>query len=74
MANKVDSRHRVVSEAEGIAFANKYGFNYAEVSAKTGYNIYLTFDKAVKTIYEKMDKETLGPGIKRHFSYDENNV
>lgn len=74
IGNKIDSPHRVVTTEEAEQYAQKYGFQYVEVSAKTGANVYNAFKTIIQTIYDNMDKTNLRPGIKRHFSHDENNV
>lgn len=58
-ANKVDSRKRVVEEAEGQLWANSHGFYYFETSAQTGEGIndmFQTLFKAVLTAIENGGK------------------
>lgn len=68
IGNKIDlERKRVVSKEEAIELAKNYNIEYVEMSAKSGKNALNGFKKLVKTIYKKMDKDNLTPGIKRHF-------
>lgn len=58
-ANKVDSRKRVVEEAEGQLWASSHGFYYFETSAQTGDGIndmFITLFKAVLTAVENGGK------------------
>lgn len=63
IGNKSDLRNdRKVQTSEGVAFAKEKGLDYLEVSAKTGNNIYLLFEKLsdvlVKKIKEKEERES----------------
>ena len=72
VGNKIDLKNKkVISKEEAINIANSYGMMYCETSAKTGKNVYESFQKLIKNIYENMDEENLGSGIKKHFSQKE---
>ena len=69
IGNKIDLKSKkVVSKEEAIIVADSFGMIYCETSAKTGENVYASFQKLIKNIYQNIDEENLGPGIKKHFS------
>jgi len=51
-ANKLDKK-RVVSEEEGIAFAQSRGLRYFELSAQSGQNVAEMFDFLFTAVYKK---------------------
>ena len=70
IGNKIDKEDRKVSrkEAEHLAYNND--MLYDEISCKSGINLEESFKRIVIDIYARMDKEALGPGIRRHFSQE----
>ena len=70
VGNKSDlTSKRKVSFEEASLVANTLNMVYFETSAKDK-NIYESFLSLIKKIYEDMDKENLGPGIRPHFSQE----
>ena len=72
LGNKCDNKNRQVTRDEAEIYALKNSMIYEEVSCKNGDNIESSFSKIVKDIYTRMNKQVLGPGIKRHFSQNSN--
>lgn len=71
VGNKCDlTSKRKVSYEEASLVANTLNMIYFETSAKDDKNIYESFLSLIKKIYENMDKENLGPGIRPHFSQE----
>ena len=71
IGNKSDLKSkRKVSFEEANMVAKTMNMIYFETSAKDDINIHKSFLSLVKKIYEDMDKENLGPGIRPHFSQD----
>ena len=69
VGNKLDlESKRVITTEEAQIIAKHYDMQYFEVSAKTGENVHNAFEALIKEIYENMDKEKLGIGIRAHFS------
>lgn len=68
LGNKCDNKNREVTRDEAEIYALKNSMIYEEITCKHNYNIEKSFLKIGKEIYQRMDKEKLGPGIKRHFS------
>jgi GTPase SAR1 family protein len=69
VGNKLDlESKRVITTEEAQIIAKHYDMQYFEVSAKTGENVHNAFEALIKEIYENMDKEKLGVGIRAHFS------
>lgn len=71
IGNKSDlSSRRKVSFEEATLVAKTLNMEYFETSAKDDINVYESFLCLIKKIYENMNKEDLGPGIRAHFSQD----
>ena len=69
IGNKSDlSSKRKVSFEEATMVAKTMNMIYFETSAKDDVNIYESFLSLIKKIYEDMDSENLGTGIRSHFS------
>ena len=69
IGNKCDKKSkRLVSFEEATMVAKTLNMEYFETSAKDDINIYESFLSIIKKIYESMDKENLGSGIRPHFS------
>ena len=51
VGNKCDLPNREVQTDEAMEFAKKNGFNYMEVSAKTGKNIKVAFSSMVSEVH-----------------------
>lgn len=68
VGNKTDlEEKRQVSTYEATHLAKNYNMHYCEMSAKTGEKVYEGFRMLIKNIYNDMDKENLGMGIRPHF-------
>jgi len=65
VGNKIDRNKRVISTLEAEAYANKHNLLYSETSCKNDINVEESFKKLITTIYDTMDKENPGCGIKR---------
>jgi small GTP-binding protein len=65
IANKCESSSRVVSTEEGEKYAIKHNMKYIETSAKNNINIKNFFKLLLREIYTTMDKNALGPGVKK---------
>merc|ERR1711997_746430 len=61
VANKSDSKKRVVSKDIGQTLAKKYGVDFIEVSAKNGDKVDESFLKIVKSIKFQMDNKNKEP-------------
>jgi small GTP-binding protein len=74
IGNKIDASHRNIDGNVAKQFALKNGLLYSECSAKTGENVMESFKVLTKEIYSQIDasKPVNNPGIKRHFSFNEN--
>jgi len=72
IGNKKDRSRREVTIGEIENYAKIHDLIYIETSAKTGENVHNAFSLLIKDIYKNMDPQDLGTGIRRHFSYDEN--
>lgn len=71
IGNKCDiSSKRRVSFEEASMVAKTLNMIYFETSAKDDVNVHESFLSLIKMIYENMDKEKLGPGIRPHFSQE----
>ena len=71
VGNKTDLKQkRNVSYEEAQMVAKTLNMIYYETSAKNDENIHECFHALIKEIYENMDKEKLGPGIRPHFSQE----
>jgi small GTP-binding protein len=71
IGNKSDiSSNRVVSYEEASLLAKTLNMIYYETSAKNNENIYESFHSLIKDIYNKININDLGPGVRRHFSKD----
>lgn len=71
IGNKSDlSSKRKVSFEEATMVAKTMNMIYFETSAKDDINIYEAFLSLIKKIYEGMDTQNLGPGIRPHFSQE----
>ena len=69
IGNKCDiSSVRKVTFEEASMVAKTMNMIYFETSAKDDVNIYESLITLIKKIYQDMDKENLGPGIRPHFS------
>ena len=75
VGNKNDIKDRIVSMDEGINFTKKFGYNYIDASAKSGYNILLIFDtisqKIMKIFKEDEAKNNSININKKNFSLSE---
>lgn len=59
VANKTDlEKERKVSLEEGTELADKLGLDYIEVSAKTGDNVYLLFERLSQSMMEKIEDKS----------------
>jgi len=57
IANKTDlSATRVISQDEGVAFANDHNMRYFETSAKTGHNIDSVFKEITEYVHVQLDR------------------
>ena len=65
IANKCESSSRVISTEEGEKYAIKHNMKYIETSAKNNINIKNFFKLLLREIYTTMDKNALGPGVKK---------
>ena len=71
VGNKSDlSSKRKVTFEEASMVAKTLNMIYFETSAKDDINIYEAFLSLIKKIYEGMDTQNLGPGIRPHFSQE----
>lgn len=77
LGNKIDlSSSREVTTEEGKAFAKRYNFLFAEVSALSGQNIQESFGNMVKSVYKNMKNpiaDTKRPTSKLSFTDDHEN-
>ena len=72
VGNKIHETNRQVTEEEGKKLADKYGYPFFEVSAKTNQNINELFDCLIKGILNKYGRKTKGYNL--HFQkYDNKN-
>ena len=53
VCNKTDSNDRCVSEEAGVALAKEYGISYMEISATTGSNVDILFDRLIDSMCQK---------------------
>ena len=62
IGNKLEENEsqREVSYEEGKNFAESKGFNFYEVSSKTGENIYTAFDNLIEQLYIRFESEISG--------------
>ena len=74
LGNKCDNGNREVTRDEAEIYALKNSMIYEEISCKKNCNIEESFLKIGREIYQKMNKETPGPGIKRHFSQTQDDL
>ena len=74
IGNKIDKGVRNIDVTAAQRFAVQNRLLYAECSAKTGENVMNSFKVLTNEIYSRIDisKPFNNPGIKRHFSYNEN--
>jgi Ras-related protein Rab-2A len=67
IGNKNDLEHRrMVSTAEGQAFADQHGLFFLETSAKTAYNVKMAFLKTAEEIHSKILSGVIDPSNESH--------
>lgn len=67
IGNKNDLEHRrMVSTAEGQAFADQHGLFFLETSAKTAYNVETAFLKTAEEIHSKIVSGMIDPSNESH--------
>ena len=67
IGNKNDLEHRrMVSTAEGQAFADQHGLFFLETSAKTAYNVETAFLKTAEEIHSKILSGIIDPSNESH--------
>ena len=67
IGNKNDLEHRrMVSTAEGQAFADQHGLFFLETSAKTAYNVEMAFLKTAEEIHSKILSGIIDPSNESH--------
>lgn len=66
VANKIDLAHRrEINTEEGMALAAKYGAEYFEISAKTGYNVDNAFACLIRKLRKKRGSKKEAPNESR---------
>ena len=65
VANKIDRQHEIRTASEAKKMADRNGWLYGEVSAKSGLNVNRVFDNLVEEVYYNVIKKDIqSPGIK----------